>query len=139
MARSPKPKGARKPARKAPPRERRGKRPAVPLPKLRSVAEPVAAKSEAPAEDPVITAILESLAEAATLSPRDIAVRIAAARAKPGDGLNPWRRYFTAVKQQALHLAREGRIEIVRKGAVVDPAEVKGIVRYRLARGGPAD
>lgn len=139
MARSPKSKGARKPARKTPPRMRRVKRPAVPLPKLKPAAEPVAAKPEPPVEDPVITSILESLAGASTLSPRDIAVRIAAARAKPGDGPNPWRRYFTAVKQQALHLAREGRIEIVRKGAAVDPAEVKGVVRYRLALDETAD
>lgn len=78
--------------------------------------------------------MIEALSVADTLSPRDIAERIAAARAKPGDGPDLWRRYFTAVKQRAVNLAREGRIEIVRKSRVVDPNDFKGIVRYRLVR-----
>lgn len=41
-----------------------------------------------------------------------------------------------AVKQRAVSLAREGRIEIVRKGQVVDPEDFKGIVRYRLTKTG---
>ena len=39
---------------------------------------------------------------------------------------------MTPVKQQMVHLARTGRIEIVRKGEVVDPEEFRGIVRMRL-------
>lgn len=84
----------------------------------------------------MVTAILQALSEAASLSPRDIAERIAAERAKPNDPPELWRRYFAAVKQHAVNLARAGRIEIVRKGQMVDPSDFKGIVRYRLAGGG---
>jgi hypothetical protein len=37
------------------------------------------------------------------------------------------------VKQQMLHLARAGQIEITRKGVVVDPEDFRGVVRMRLA------
>ena len=83
-------------------------------------------------DDPVATAILEALSEAPTLRFKDIAMRIAEARRRPKDGPELWRRYQTAVKQQALYLARQGRIEIVRKGEVVDPNDFKGLVRLRL-------
>ena len=84
----------------------------------------------------MVAGILEALATADSLSPRDVAQHIAASRAKPGDSPNLWRRYFMAVKQHAVHLARAGRIEIVRKGQVVDPEDFKGIVRYRLTKTG---
>lgn len=106
--------------------------------KLRSVKRPKPAATPAapkePVEDPVVAGILDALASGASASPRDIAQHIAAARAKPGDSPNLWRRYFMAVKQRAVSLAREGRIEIVRKGQVVDPEDFKGVVRYRLTK-----
>ena len=40
---------------------------------------------------------------------------------------------MTAVKQQSVHLARKGRVDIVRKGQVADPDDFKGIVRVRRA------
>ena len=43
-----------------------------------------------------------------------------------------WRRYMNAVRQQATHLARQGRLEILRKGQPVDPKNFKGVVRLRL-------
>ena len=92
----------------------------------------VKAEETPAADDPIVSAILESLGGQATLAPRDIAEHIAKARAKPGDGPQLWRRYFKAVKQRAVNLARDGQIEIVRKGEVVDPEDFKGIVRYRL-------
>ena len=61
---------------------------------------------------------------------------IAGLRAKPKDGPNLWRRYMVAVKQQAIHLARAGKIDIVRKGKAVDPNDFKGIVRLRLTEPG---
>ena len=39
---------------------------------------------------------------------------------------------MNAVKQQAIHLAKSGRIEIIRKGEPVDPRDFKGIVKMRL-------
>ena len=39
---------------------------------------------------------------------------------------------MNAVRQQMVHLARQGRIEIVRRGRPVDPNDFKGVVRLRL-------
>jgi hypothetical protein len=85
-------------------------------------------------EDPVALAILELLAAAdKSLSPEQAARAFAATRAKPSDPPDLWRRYLHAVRQQALHLARQGRIAILRKGRPVDPNKpVKGVIR--LAR-----
>jgi hypothetical protein len=85
--------------------------------------------------DPVAHSLLDVLAAAkpgGTVAPEAVARAVGMARARPGDRPNAWQRYLPAVKQQALHLAREGRIEIVRKGKVVDLADFKGVVRYRL-------
>jgi hypothetical protein len=86
--------------------------------------------------DPVAQAILAALQADATprgVKPVDIAKLIAAEKAgkKPPGEL--WRRYLPAVGQQAKFLARAGRIEILHKGRPIDPKEVKGVVRYRLA------
>jgi len=82
--------------------------------------------------DPVAIAILGELARSSSLSFKDVAVKIAETRRRPKDGPDLWKRYLNAVKQQAVFLARQGRIEIVRKGEVADPNDFKGIVRLRL-------
>jgi hypothetical protein len=86
--------------------------------------------------DPVATAILELLAErgpAKSVSPEDAARAFATSRARPSSSPEPWRRYLPAVRQQALHLARRGRIRILRKGKAVDPHKpVKGVIRLAL-------
>ena len=90
-----------------------------------------------PPTDPVVEAIfatLDALAPGKSASPMDVARALAAARAKPGDPPDAWRRYLTAVKQQMVHLARADRVEIVRKGKPVDPNDFKGVVRLRLPR-----
>ena len=88
--------------------------------------------------DPVAEAILQALAtsDKPALSAERVCQEIQAARARPGDGPQAWRKYMRAVKQQALHLARSGRIEIVRKGKPVDPDDFKGVWRMRLPRDG---
>ncbi len=84
-------------------------------------------------DDPVAEAILALLAEAGagrSISPEDAARAFAAGRAGPSSPPDLWRRYLPAVRQQALHLARRGRISILRKGKPVDPhAPVKGVIR----------
>ena len=85
-------------------------------------------------DDPIVTAILASLADDKTPTFQDVARQIADQRRKPKDGPNLWRRYMIAVRQQAVHLAKTGRIEIVRKGEVADPTDFKGIVRMRLPK-----
>ena len=87
----------------------------------------------APAEDPVAETILALLAARQgrpSISPVAAARAFAAARAKPGDPPDLWRRYLPAVRQQALHLARQGQIRILRKGKPLDPhAPIKGVIR----------
>lgn len=83
--------------------------------------------------DPVAVAILELVANAEagkSISPEDAARVYAETRRKKGDPPDLWRRYLPAVRQQALHLARAGRISMLRRGTPVDPDKpVKGVVR----------
>jgi len=90
-------------------------------------------ENQPPKDDPIAIAILDALADGSSLQFKDIAVRIFEKRKKAKDRPDGWRRYMTSVKQQAVHLARQGRVEIVRKGEVADPNDFKGIVRVRLA------
>ena len=93
-------------------------------------------------DDPVAEAILGHLAAVAkgkSLDPQDIARSIAEEKAKPKDPPDLWRRYLPAVRQQAIHLGRQGRIAVLRKGKPVDPRKpVKGIIRLRLPEKGEA-
>jgi hypothetical protein len=88
---------------------------------------------EAAGEDPVARAILdliETLPPGRSISPVEAARAFALERARPGDPPDAWRRYLPAVRQQALYLARRGRLAILRKGKPVDPhAPFKGVVR----------
>ena len=92
--------------------------------------------STTPKRDMVAELILEMLADAGpgnTISPNDVARALAQRRNKPGDPPDAWRRYMNAVRQQALHLARKGEIEIQRKGVAVDPnAPFRGLVKLAL-------
>jgi hypothetical protein len=46
-----------------------------------------------------------------------------------------WRRLMGPVRAAAIRLAREGRVEVLRKGKPVDPsAEIRGVIRLRVAR-----
>ena len=86
--------------------------------------------------DAVAQAILGQLQEAgpgASLSPDDVARAFAESRRRKSDPPDLWRRYLNAVRQQAVHLAREGRIVILRRGEPQDPhAPIKGLVRLAL-------
>jgi hypothetical protein len=45
-----------------------------------------------------------------------------------------WRRLMSQVRAAAIRLAREGRVEVLRKGKPVDPnAEIRGVIRLRIA------
>jgi hypothetical protein len=101
--------------------------------------EPGRPTADAPADDPVaevILGLLAGLPAGKSISPEDAARAFAEARRRPSDPPDLWRRYLPSVRQQALHLARRGRIAILRKGKPVDPnAPVKGVIR--LAASGP--
>ena len=87
--------------------------------------------------DPVAEAILSTLGAVSDdrgLAPDDIAREIAESRRKPSDGRDLYKRYRQAVKEQAIFLARQGRVEITRRGEPVDPNDFKGLWRVRLKR-----
>ena len=47
-----------------------------------------------------------------------------------------WRRLLGPVRAAAIRLAREGRIEVLRKGKPADPqGEIRGVIRLRIAPG----
>jgi len=48
-----------------------------------------------------------------------------------------WQSLLTEVRRVACRLAATGQIDILRKGQVVAPAEVKGVIRLRLAQPAP--
>ena len=85
--------------------------------------------------DPVAISILTSLNDAGpgkAITLETAARAYAEMRRRNSDPPNIWRRYLNAVRQQAKHLARMGRIEILRKGKPVDPNDFKGVHRLRL-------
>lgn len=92
-------------------------------------------------DDPLAAAILAVLAEQPTgksVTPDAVARAFAATRAKPTDPPDLWRRYLQAVREQALHLARDGRLVILRKGKPADPSHrIKGLIRLTLPDGEP--
>ena len=87
--------------------------------------------------DPVAIMILDQLAalpDDKSATPDEVARAYAEARRKPNDGRDLYKRYRRAVKEQAIHLARVGRIEILRRGEPVDPDDFKGVWRMRLKK-----
>jgi hypothetical protein len=61
------------------------------------------------------------------------------ARAIAGGGEDgPWRPLMSRVRDVAVRLAQEGRVEILRKGKPVPPEGVRGVIRLRApAQEGP--
>lgn len=99
-----------------------------------TATEPAARK-----DDPLAVAILDLLAAlppGKTVTPEEVARAFAAARARPSDPPDLWRRYLQAAREQAMHLAREGRLVILRKGKPADPSHrIKGVIRLALPDG----
>ena len=83
-------------------------------------------------DDPIVIAIIKALSTGKAPTFKDVAITVANERRRPKDGPNLWKRYLKAVKQQAIHLAKLGRIVITRKGKPVDPKKIKGIVTMRF-------
>jgi len=52
-----------------------------------------------------------------------------AARAVHGNNEKVWRRAMEAVRCAARRLARQGKIQILRKGSPIDPDAVRGVIR----------
>lgn len=89
-------------------------------------------EDDAPKGDP-ISHLIVALCEAhGSVSPQDVAKAHFAEHRKAKDPDDGWRRYMNPVKQQMVHLARSGVVDIVRKGEAVDPNDFRGLVRIRL-------
>ena len=75
-----------------------------------------------------LLALLSQVREGESINPNEVAKAVAT------DVSNPegWRRELPKVRAVAIGLARQGRIEILRKGKPVDPEDVRGIYRLRL-------
>ena len=88
--------------------------------------------------DPVaelILSLVAALPPGKSLTPEAVARAVVESRGTADAPPNAWRRYLEPVKQQALNLARQGKIAILRKGKPVDPkAPVKGVIRLAAAR-----
>ncbi len=85
--------------------------------------------------DPIAQYILSELSilkDDEMLSAEEMAKTIANIRRKEKDGPQLWRKYLQAVKQQAVFLARNKKIDIMRKGKIVDPNDFKGLWKMRL-------
>ena len=84
-------------------------------------------------DDPVAAYILRAVSSGQDVAPQEVAQAIANDRAKPSAPKDVWRKYMTAVRQQAIHLARDGRLHIIRKGDIADPNDFKGLYKLRKA------
>lgn len=76
--------------------------------------------------DPIETSILaltEARGSEKSICPSEVA------RALKPEG---WQSLMTAVRQAAIRLSEAGRIDILRKGKPVAPAQVHGVIRLRL-------
>ncbi len=84
-------------------------------------------------DDPVALFIIDYLAGCREApAPDDIARALY--RHKGAKPQEKWHKYLPAVRQQALFLARKGRITILRRGMVTDPNKpVKGLIRLALS------
>lgn len=67
-----------------------------------------------------------------SLRPADVAVAIA------GKDEKVWRRLMKPIRDEAVRLAKAGRVVILRKGEPVDPTRFKGLYRIRLLAPGEA-
>ncbi len=84
-----------------------------------------------PIPDPVEAEILRQTAAGGidrSISPNDVARALMA-----GAGPDAWRTRLGDVRRAAIRLARQGTIEILRKGKPVAPDAARGVIRLRGA------
>jgi hypothetical protein len=73
-----------------------------------------------------ILRLTEQRGAAKSICPSDVARSLAPEEAA-------WRRLLGLVRLVAVDLARQGRIEVLRKGKPVDPSEeIRGVIRLRI-------
>ncbi|WP_237154230.1 DUF3253 domain-containing protein [Oryzibacter oryziterrae] len=62
----------------------------------------------------------------------------AVARAIGGKDEKVWRRLMKPVKDEAVRLAKDGKVVLLRKGKPIDPDRIKGLYSIRLLKDGEA-
>ncbi len=76
-----------------------------------------------PAIRDAILAVTAACLPGKSVSPEDVAKTLATEN---------WQSLLTRIRREAILLAREGRIEVLRKGKPVDPeADIRGVIRLR--------
>ena len=74
-----------------------------------------------------------------TFTPIEAAQDLRPPRPEEVKGDEKWRGFVRQVRAEAKGLARQGRIDIMRRGDVVDPAKpIKGLIQLRKTPGSPA-
>ena len=73
-----------------------------------------------------LLALLSQVREGESISPNDVAKAVDAER---------WRRELPKVRAVIIGLARQGRLEVLRKGKPIAPEGFKGVYRVRLPQG----
>ena len=81
------------------------------------------ARDDAAAIGKIAAAILAVAAGRTSFTPEDVARSLAP---------EAWRPLLGPVRRHAATLAAAGRIDILRKGKPIDPAEMRGVIRLRL-------
>ncbi|PZP44031.1 MAG: DUF3253 domain-containing protein [Azospirillum brasilense] len=94
-------------------------------------SDPQASETPARAASPDRERIAESIRRLATrrgaeksICPSEVAREL---------GGESWRGLMRPVRDTAMELARQGEIEVLRKGKPVEPGEVRGVIRLRIA------
>ena len=98
---------------------------------------PPTASADRPGKRTVREIILDLAAAAGegSISPGEVAKAFAGERRRPGAPAVSAHRWSRIVREEAIGLARAGKVQVLRKGRPVDPhAPVKGVIRIRLVR-----
>lgn len=87
-----------------------------------------------------ILAMVSACAPGQSFTTDEIARTYQAENARPKDKPDAWRRFIRPAREEAIGLARAGRLTILRKGKPVDPkAPIKGVIRLAPPAAGDPD
>ena len=74
-----------------------------------------------------------------SFTPTEVAQELRPPRPDEVKGEEKWRGFLRQVRAEAVGLARKGRVDILRRGEVVDPTKpIKGLIQIRKTPGSPA-
>ena len=74
-----------------------------------------------------------------SFTPTEAAQELRPPRPDEVKGEEKWRGFLRQVRAEAVGLARKGRVDIMRRGEVVDPTKpIKGLIQIRKTPGSPA-